>query len=118
MDILNQVPDKLFLKDAEGKMYIANQKVADAHGIPLSELIGMSDYDFVDQKTADEWRKQELEILKNGEARYTVKESIGGRIKTLETIKKPFFIQPLNEQGLLGIQREIVDPEQPKDNSK
>jgi CHASE3 domain sensor protein/putative methionine-R-sulfoxide reductase with GAF domain len=118
MDILNQVPDKVFLKDAEGKMYIANQKVADAHGIPLSELIGMSDYDFVDQKTADEWRKQELEILMNGEARYTVKESIGGRIKTLETIKKPFFIQPLNEQGLLGIQREIVDPEQPKDNSK
>jgi PAS domain S-box-containing protein len=109
MDILNEVPEKVFLKDAEGKIYIANQKGADAHGLPLSELIGKSDYDFVDKETADEWRKQELEILKKGEDRYIFEDTIGGKTRVLETIKKAFFIQPLNQEGLLGIQRDITD---------
>jgi PAS domain S-box-containing protein len=109
MDILNEVPEKVFLKDSEGKIYIANQKVADAHGLPLSELIGKSDYDFVDEDTANKWRQQELEILKKGEDRYVFEDRIGGKTRVLETTKKAFFIHPLNQQGLLGIQRDITE---------
>ncbi len=109
MDILNEVPEKVFLKDAEGKIFIANQKVADVHGLPLSELIGKSDYDFVDKETADQWRQQELEIMKKGEDKYVFEDSIGGKPRVLESYKKAFFIQPLNQQGLLGIQRDITE---------
>jgi PAS domain S-box-containing protein len=109
MEILNEVPEKVFLKDAEGKIYIANQKVADAHELPLSELIGKSDYDFVDKKTADEWRKQELEILKKGEEKYVFEDKIGGKTRILETYKKAFYIKPLGQKGLLGIQRDITE---------
>ncbi len=109
MDILNEVPEKVFLKDAEGKMYLANQVVADAHQLPLSELIGKSDYDFVDKETADQWRKQELEILKKGEDRYVFEDKIGGKTRIMETYKKAFYIKPLDQQGLLGIQRDITD---------
>ena len=109
MEILNEVPQKVFLKDAEGKMYIANQKVADAHGMPLTELIGKSDYDFVDKETADEWRKQELEIMKKGEEKYVFEDIIGGKKTMMESIKKIFFIRPLNQNGLLGIQTDITE---------
>jgi PAS domain S-box-containing protein len=109
MEILNEVPEKVFLKDARGKIYIANQKVADAHGMPLSEVIGKSDYDFVDKEIADEWRKQELDILKKGEQRYVFEDKIGGKTRILESIKKAFYIKPLNQKGLLGIQRDITD---------
>ena len=109
MDILNEIPQKVFLKDADGKMYIANKKVADVHGLPLSELIGKSDYDFVDKKTADEWRKQELEIMKKGEEHYVFEDKIGGKTRILETIKKAFRIKPLNQDGLLGIQTDITE---------
>ena len=109
MEILNEIPQKVFLKDAEGKMYIANKKVAEVHGIPLSELIGKSDYDFVDKETADEWRKQELEIMKKGEERYVFEDKIGGKTRVLETIKKVFRIRPLNQDGLLGIQTDITE---------
>lgn len=109
MDILNEVPQKIFLKDAEGKMYIANQKVADVHGLSLSELIGKSDYDFVDKETADEWRKQELEIMKKGEEKYVFEDSLGGKKTILESIKKVFKIRPLNQDGLLGIQTDITE---------
>lgn len=109
MDILNEVPQKIFLKDAEGKMYIANQKVAEAHGIPLEELIGKSDYDFVDKETADDWRKQELEIMKKGEEKYVFEDIIGGKKTILESIKKVFNIRPINQIGLLGIQNDITE---------
>lgn len=109
MAILNEVPQKIFLKDAEGKMYIANQKVADAHGLPLSELIGKSDYDFVDKETADDWRKQELEIMEKGEDIYVFEDNLGGKKSILESIKKVFNIQPLNQMGLLGIQNDITE---------
>lgn len=121
MDILNELPQKIFLKDAQGKMYIANQKVADVHGLPLHELIGKSDYDFVDKETADEWRKQELEILKKGEEKYVVEDHIGGEKRLLETIKKAFHIKPLGQQGLLGIQTDITQfatPEKPEKSMK
>ena len=109
IDILDEVPEKVFLKDATGKIYIANQKVADAHGIPVSELIGKSDYDFVDKETADEWRRQELDIMKKGEDRYVFEDKIGGKKRVLETVKKAFYIKPLSQKGLLGIQRDITD---------
>jgi PAS domain S-box-containing protein len=109
MDILNEVPQKIFLKDAEGKMYIANQKVADAHGIPLEELIGKSDYDFVDKETADKWRKQELEIMKKGEEKYEFEDIIGGKKTMMESTKKVFYIRPINQKGLLGIQNDITE---------
>jgi len=109
IDILDEVPEKVFLKDAAGKIYIANQKVADVHGLPVAELIGKSDYDFVDKETAEEWRKQELEIMEKGEDRYVFEDKIGGKKRVLETVKKGFYIKPLNQRGLLGIQRDITD---------
>jgi PAS domain S-box-containing protein len=109
VDILNEIPGKVFLKDAEGKIFIANQKVADVHGLPVSELIGKSDYDFVDKETADQWRQQELDILAKGEEKYTFEDNIGGQARILETTKKAFEIKPLNQTGLLGIQNDITE---------
>jgi PAS domain S-box-containing protein len=109
MDILNEIPQKVFLKDADGKMYIANQKVADVHGLQLSELIGKSDHDFVDKETADAWRKQELEIMEKGEEKYVFEDTIGGKKTILESIKKVINIRPLKQMGLLGIQTDITE---------
>ncbi len=108
-DILNEIPGKVFLKDAEGKIFLANQKVADVHGLPVSELIGKSDYDFVDQETADQWRQQELDIIAKGEEKYTFEDTIGGQARILETTKKAFEIKPLRQTGLLGIQNDITE---------
>ena len=107
MEILNEIPQKVFLKDKDGKMVLANQLVADAHNLSLEELIGKSDFDFVDEATARDWRAQELEIMKKGEERYVFEEKLGGKSKILESIKKAFYIKPLDQYGLLGIQTDI-----------
>ena len=107
MEILNEIPQKVFLKDKDGKMVLANQQVADAHNLSLEELIGKSDFDFVDEATAQDWRNQELEIMKKGEEHYVFEEKLGGVSKILESIKKAFYIKPLDQYGLLGIQTDI-----------
>jgi PAS domain S-box-containing protein len=107
--ILDQLPQKIFLKDEAGKMVIANSVVAKAHNMTVSELIGKSDFDFVDAKTAQDWRNQELEIIRKGRETYIFKETLNGQTKLLESTKMAFHIDHLNQTGLLGIQTDITE---------
>ncbi len=109
MSILNEIPEKVYLKDADGRMFLANQRVADAHGLSLEELIGKSDFDFVDEKTAREWREQELKIMEKGEERYVFEEMLNGKRTVLDSLKKAFYIHSLKQYGLLGVQRDITE---------
>ena len=109
LNILDQLPHKIFLKDSEGKMVLVNTVVAKAHHMTIDELVGKSDFDFVDRETAQQWRNQELEIIKKGSETYVFNEAIGGEEKTLKSTKMAFFIPHLNEIGLLGIQTDITE---------
>lgn len=109
LNILDQLPHKIFLKDAQGKMVLVNTVVAKAHHMSIDELIGKSDFDFVDAETAQQWRNQELEIIKKGSETYTFSDTIGGETKTLKSTKMAFPIPHLNEMGLLGIQTDITE---------
>jgi methyl-accepting chemotaxis protein len=109
LGILDHLPHKIFLKDEDGKMVMVNTAVAQAHHMSVNELIGKSDFDFVDAATAQDWRNQELEIIKKGSASYVHTDSIGGETRTLKTVKSAFFIPHLNQTGLLGIQSDITD---------
>lgn len=109
LDILDQLPHKVFLKDHEGKMVLVNTVVAKAHHMTINELIGKSDFDFVDAETAQDWRNQELEIIKKGSETYVFTENLDGEDKILKSTKMAFFIHHLNQMGLLGIQTDITE---------
>jgi PAS domain S-box-containing protein len=109
LNILDQLPHKIFLKDSQGRMALVNTVVAKAHHMSIDELIGKSDFDFVDKETAQQWRNQELEIIKKGSETYVFNETLGGETKTLKSTKMAFFIPHLNEIGLLGIQTDITE---------
>jgi methyl-accepting chemotaxis protein len=108
LGILDHLPHKIFLKDKDGKMVMVNTAVAKAHHMSVNELIGKSDFDFVDAATAQEWRNQELAIVAKGSESYIHQDSIGGEIRTLKTVKSAFFIPHLNQTGLLGVQTDIT----------
>jgi methyl-accepting chemotaxis protein len=109
LSILDQLPHKIFLKDKDGKMALVNTVVAKAHNMSIDELIGKSDFDFVDAKTAQEWRDQELEIIRKGSETYIFDENISGKTVTLKSTKMAFHIPHLNQTGLLGIQTDITE---------
>jgi PAS domain S-box-containing protein len=109
LGVLDHLPHKIFLKDQDGKMVLVNTAVAKAHHLSVDELIGKSDFDFVDATTAQDWRNQELEIVRKGSETYVHSDSIGGEIRKLKTVKSAFFIPHLNQTGLLGVQTDITD---------
>jgi methyl-accepting chemotaxis protein len=111
LNILDVLPHKVFLKDSQGKMVLVNTVVAKAHHMTIDELIGKSDFDFVDAETAQQWRNQEIEIVKKGSETYIFNDTIGGETRTLKSTKMAFFIPHLNELGLLGIQTDITELE-------
>lgn len=111
LQILDELPHKIFLKDGQGRMVLVNTVVAKAHNMSIEELIGKSDFDFVDAKTAQEWRNQELEIIRKGSETYIFDETLSGETRRLKSTKMAFFIPHLNETGLLGIQTDVTELE-------
>ncbi|MBA4053781.1 MAG: hypothetical protein C0490_03640, partial [Marivirga sp.] len=106
--ILNEIPLKVFLKQYNGKFFVVNDTVSRFHGFDSPEgLIGKSDFDFYDQKDASEWLEAEHKIIASGRTEYIHED--GGKI--LQTIKMPFYIDPLNETGLLGLQADVTELE-------
>ncbi|HEY0739866.1 MAG TPA: GAF domain-containing protein [Chryseosolibacter sp.] len=115
LKILDELPHKIFLKDGQGKMVLVNTVVAKAHNMTIDELIGKSDFDFVDAKTAQDWRNQELEIIRKGSETYIFNETLSGETKRLKSTKMAFYIPHLKETGLLGIQTDVTELEKLKE---
>jgi PAS domain S-box-containing protein len=113
LNILDELPHKIFLKDGQGRMVLVNTVVAKAHNMTIDELVGKSDFDFVDAKTAQEWRNQELEIIRKGSETYIFNETLSGETKRLKSTKMAFFIPHLKETGLLGIQTDVTEVKEP-----
>ena len=44
--LINEIPEKIFVKDNEGKFVVANTPVAANFGLTPEELVGKSDFDF------------------------------------------------------------------------
>lgn len=106
--ILNEIPLKVFLKQYNGKFFVVNDTVSRFHGFDTPEgLIGKSDFDFYDHKDASDWLEAEHKIIATGRTEYIHED--GGQI--LKTIKMPFYIDPLDETGILGLQADITELE-------
>jgi PAS domain S-box-containing protein len=118
LNILDQLPHKIFLKDNNGKMVLVNTVVAKAHNMTVDELIGKSDFDFVDHETAQQWRNQELEIIRKGSETYIFNEDLSGETVTLKSTKMAFYIPHLKQTGLLGVQTDITELEKLRELSK
>jgi len=113
--ILNEIPLKVFLKQFNGKFFVVNDAVSRFHGFDSPEgLIGKSDFDFYAHHDAAEWLEAEHKIIADGRTEYIHEDS--GKI--LQTVKMPFYIDPLKETGLLGFQADITELEQLKKQLK
>ena len=118
LNILDELPHKIFLKDDQGRMVLVNTVVAKAHNMTIDELIGKSDFDFVDAETAQQWRNHELEIIRKGSETYIFNETLSGETKTLKSTKMAFYIPHLKQTGLLGLQTDITELQRLKDQAE
>ena len=109
--LIRTIPDLVWLKDGDGKYLICNSRFEKLFGARERDILGKTDYDFVDKKTADLFRKYDREVMHNGKP--TRNEELvtfldDGHSATLETIKTPMYRSDGHIIGVLGIGRDIT----------
>jgi PAS domain S-box-containing protein len=109
--LVNTIPDLIWLKDGDGVYLRCNKKFERFFGASEKDILGKTDYDFIDKELADLFHKYDRKALAAGgpssnEEQITFADD--GREAILETIKTPMFESDGKLVGILGIGRDIT----------
>lgn len=113
--ILNTVPDLVWLKDEAGVYLACNPMFERFFGAKEADILGKTDYDFVDPGLADFFRKHDLIAMEAGKPSVNeewVTFADDGHRALLETIKTPLKDEAGKLIGVLGIGRDITQRKQ------
>lgn len=105
------IPDLVWLKDAGGVFLACNPRFQRLYGASEAEIVGRTDYDFVDKELADSFRRNDQRAMEAG--RPTMNEewitfADGGERILVETVKTPMCDREGRLIGVLGIARDIT----------
>jgi len=110
--IIHTIPDLIWLKDSQGIYISCNAMFERYFGTKEAEIVGKTDYDFVNQELADFFRDNDRRAMEAGKA--TINEEFitfadDGHNAILEAIKTPMYDSSRNLIGVLGIGRDITE---------
>jgi len=111
-ELINNIPDNIFIKDTESRFILANNCVARLMGARSpDELLGKTDYDFFPRKLAGKYRGDELEIIETGKAKLNIIEQVIDKSHNrnwFSTSKIPLKNDKSEIIGIMGIGRDIT----------
>ncbi len=109
--LVDTIPDLVWLKDPEGVFLACNRRFAQLFGATEAQIVGRTDYDFVDAELADFFRLNDQAAIAAG-GPLTNEEEItfasDGHRETLQTIKTPIRDETGTLIGVLGVGRDIT----------
>lgn len=110
--LINAIPDLIWLKDKEGKYLSCNHRFEQFFGALEKDIVGKTDYDFVDKELADCFLDNDRAAMAKG-APCVNEEWItfadDGHRELLETTKTPMFNAHGQLIGVLGIGHDITE---------
>ena len=111
--LVEYMPQRVYAKDLEGRFVFANQAVARGMGVESPyELIGRTDFDFYPAADAEQYRREELEIMRSGRPLVDHEEdvyySLNGSTAYLLTTKVPLRDERGQVVGIMGINQDIT----------
>ena len=110
--LIRTIPDLVWLKDINGVYLLCNSRFEDYFGAKEKDIVGKTDYDFVDKEQADFFRKNDHMAMKIGKS-FRNEEYVtfanDGHQELLDTIKTPMYKNDGQLAGVLGIGRDITD---------
>ncbi|NTU95875.1 MAG: PAS domain S-box protein, partial [Bacteroidales bacterium] len=119
--LVQTIPDLIWLKDSNGVYITCNKQFEKFFGAKEDEIIGKTDYDFVDRELADSFRindKKAMEACGPSMNEEWITFADGGDRALLETIKVPMTDDEGNLIGVLGISRDITQRKLAEDEIK
>jgi PAS domain S-box-containing protein len=109
--LLQTIPDLIWSKNTDGKYLTCNSTFESFFGAIEADIIGKTDYDFIDRELADSFRENDKKAMEAGKST-TNEEWItfagDGHRAFLETIKAPMYDADNKLIGVLGIGRDIT----------
>jgi PAS domain S-box-containing protein len=110
--LVQTIPDIVWLKDKDGIYLSCNTMFARFFGAKETDIVGKTDYDFVDRELADSFREHDNEAITAGKP--TSKEdwitfADDGHRALMDTIKTPMYDTRGTLIGVLGIGRDITN---------
>ena len=115
--LIDNLPDLIYVKDAQSRFLLANQATARSLAVPdQDELAGKTDFDFHAPDMAETYYADELAVIASGQPLINREERIldqeTGATRWLLSTKVPFRDIQGNLAGLVGINRDVTELKQ------
>ena len=112
-EIIDLVPDLVFVKDRDGEYLLANEATAEAYGKTPEEVEGRSEADIIPEVgDSTEFRQDDLEVIESGEPKTIGEETLttaDGETRILQTTKIPYEVPETGENAVLGYARDVTE---------
>ena len=113
--LVRTIPDLVWLKNPDGVYLGCNPRFEMLYGKTQAEIIGQTDYDFVDKELADFFRANDRKAAEKGSP--SINEewltfAADGHRELVETTKTPMFSRDGQLIGVLGVARDITQRKQ------
>ena len=114
--LIDTLPDKIYIKDTEGRFIICNQTTAVRMGASNPEdIIGKSDFELLPRELAEQFHADEQEIIQSGRPLINHEEpldQLSGTTRWNLVTKVPFRDHYGNIKGIVGSARDITKQKQ------
>jgi len=110
--LLQTIPDLVWLKDLKGKYLSCNTRFEKFFNAKEEDIVGRSDYDFVNKELADSFRLKDHEVIETMQS-YMHETSMtfanDGHDEIVETRKTPMLNDDGEMLGVLGVAHDITE---------
>lgn len=109
--LIDNLPDLVWLKDGDGVYRFCNHRFEQVYGAPSAEIVGKTDYDFVDKAMADTFRAHDRAAVTKGAPYFyenTFVFASDGHQEQLEVTKTPIFATNGHLIGVLSVGHDIT----------
>lgn len=111
--VIDISPNFIFAKDREGRFTLVNEAVAHAYGTTVEDLIGKTDADFnPNVEEVEFFRRMDLEVMDALQEKCIQEEVITdayGRLRWLQTVKRPIIGEDGTANQVLGSATDITE---------
>ena len=111
--LIDNVPDFIYVKDAESRFVIANTSLCKSLGLKDSaELLQKTDFDFYPKELATGFYEDEQKVIRSREAMFNSEEQVmdsNGNETWVLTTKVPLFDKAGQVTGIAGVGRDITE---------
>ncbi|MGM0371957.1 MAG: PAS domain-containing sensor histidine kinase [Halobacteriota archaeon] len=111
--VIDLVPDLIFVKNRDGEYLLVNDAVCEAYGRPAEEIIGRTDQELLfTEEHPKEFREDDLAVIESGEPKTIPEEELvtaDGETLVLHTTKIPYEPSGSDDDAVLGYARDITE---------